>query len=279
MRDAYTAAAKLNRQQIERENPEDARLLRETQVVIVRGCYDRGEEVFSLCGIPATPIDAGDLARAVLHPDQILYVNCPGQLTEPALDRVRSFVHEGGLLVTTDWALRHVIERAFPGKIAYGGHATSDDVVRVVFEPVEDTFLEGLIDDDDDPLWWLEGSSYPIRVVDPSVRVLVKSEEMRAKWGEPAIVVAFEAGKGKVYHMTSHFYLQRTETRSKRHAQPGTSYAAKKGLALDALTREESSALASSSLSEVQTAYTSAKSLTNMVIEQGRRVTERKKSS
>jgi hypothetical protein len=279
MDEAYKAAAKLTRRLMEKEKPEDLKHLGSTQVVLVRGCYDKGESIFTHCGIPVTTIEPDQVATVPLDPDQILYVNCPGQLDERSIERVRSFVTGGGLLVTTDWALKHVLEKAFPGFVAYGGKATADDVVRVVFEPVEDTFLEGLLDPNDDPLWWLEGSSYPIKVLDPArVKVLASSKEMAQKYGEAPIVVAFEVGAGKVYHMTSHFYLQRAETRTLRHQAAGTDYAASKGVKMCELEAGAEDDFGKTSLTQVQSAYTSVRAVTNMAVEQAKRVSSRKLS-
>lgn len=276
MPEGYKAAASLSRRQIAAERPTDLKLLIETQIVVVSGCYDQGQDVFALCDLPCTVIEPDQVAAAGLEPDQILFVNCPGNVSERGIAKIKSFVEAGGMLVTTDWALKHVVEEAFPGYVEYNQRATADDVVRVVFEPVEDAFLEGLLDPNDDPLWWLEGSSYPIRILRPDeVKVLVSSQEMETKYGESPIVVTFEVGEGKVYHLTSHFYLQRTDTRSKRHAQKAESYAAQKGVALSAEEAGDLGGFAGSSLTEVQSAYTSARSLSNMVIEQGRRVRKR----
>src|SRR5262249_20809491 len=144
----------------------------------------------------------------------------PGHVPPAGLHALRAFVEQGGMLVTTDWALRYVLEKAFPGFVAVGGKPTRDDVVRVVFEQTDEPFLDGLLDPQADPLWWLEGSSYPIHVLDPArVKVLVSSAEMESRYGRSPIVVAFEVGQGKVYHLTSHFYLQRAETRTARHAK------------------------------------------------------------
>ena len=47
-----------------------------------------------------------------------------------------NFVESGGTLFTTDWALRNVIEPAFPGIIEYNDMPTGDDVVRIeVLDP------------------------------------------------------------------------------------------------------------------------------------------------
>lgn len=275
MEHAYKVAAKLGKALIERDKPEDAKHLTATQVVVVRGEYDRGEAIFGLCDIRHSTIDPGQVAKVGLDPDQIVFVNCPGNLDARGLEKVRSFVEQGGMLVTTDWALRGVVEKAFPGVIAYNGRATADDVVRVVFERgVEDGFLDGLLDPNDDPLWWLEGSSYPIRLLQPDrVKVLVSSQEMATKYGEAPIVTTFEVGQGQVYHLTSHFYLQRTETRTKRHAAGATDYLAQKKARLDAFVADD---LARANVTEVQSAYTSARAMQNLCIAQSKRVTSRR---
>lgn len=280
MQEAYRSGSRLARKLIERDRPDVAHGLTTTQVVVVRGQFDRAESIFELAGIPCTGVEPQDVVGLDLQPDQVLLIDCPGKLPGRALMKVRDFVHRGGLLVTTDWALRHVIERAFPGFVAYGGRATADDVVRVVFEPVEDGFLDGLLDGNDDPLWWLEGSSYPIEVLDPArVKVLVSSEEMERKYGKAPIVVAFEAGEGKVYHLTSHFYLQRAESRTARHAARGSEYLREKGVCPSVFSSEERAAFESASLTEVQSAYTSSRAMANLVITQTDRLERRRKRS
>jgi hypothetical protein len=66
-------------------------------------------------------------------------------------------------------------------------------------------------------VWWLEGSSYPIQILDKKkVKVLVRSDELKRRYGHDPVIVSFEWGEGIVYHMISHFYLQRSETRTKK---------------------------------------------------------------
>ena len=60
------------------------------------------------------------------------------------------------------------------------------------------------------------------------VERLIKSKEIEKKYGESAVFVTFDYGKGKIYHMISHFYLQRAETRTARHSKSGTEYAYEK---------------------------------------------------
>jgi hypothetical protein len=179
-------------------------------------------------------------------------INCPGHLDPRAVACVRDFVAGGGSLFSTDWALRHVIEPAFPETIAFNDRPTADDVVRIEVADAGNPFLAGVIDEGDDPLWWLEGSSYPIRVLDPGrVRVLVRSGELGAKYGESAVAVLFSHGEGEVFHMISHYYLQRTELRDARHSSSASSYFAEKDVVASAAE------VAGLSLSDVESAASS----------------------
>lgn len=282
MRKAYRAASKMAQSIMEQEAPEDLEYLKEigdSDVIVLRGQYDHGEAIFEMAEIPYTLINPDEIERVELRDDQIIFVNCPGsRVTDRGIERIKSFVDKGGMLVTTDWGLKHVLEKAFPGIVRYNGKATADDVVRIVYAPVEDTFLKGLLDPQDDPQWWLEGSSYPIEIIDKKrVFVLVSSKEMEEKYGHAPIVIAFEYGAGKVYHMTSHFYLQRSETRDKRHKAKGTNYAAQKGLSMAVFSDEEASFLDETDLASVESAYTSVRSIKNVIVEQKMRVKKRKK--
>ena len=59
------------------------------------------------------------------------------------------------------------------------------------------------------PQWWLEGSSYPIRVLDRKrVQVLAHSAEMGRRYGASPVVVRFRWEDGEVIHVVSHFYRQ-----------------------------------------------------------------------
>ena len=281
MQKAYEVASKMNMKMIERENPEDLKYLKsvkESDIIIVTGSYDHGQVIFELSGIPYSLIGPNEVSSVELRDDQILYINCPGNIEQRSLERIKSFVFSGGMLVTTDWALKNVLEQIYPNIVRYNNRATSDDVVRVVFEKVNDTFLKGLLDPKDEPLWWLEGSSYPIEILDKEkVTVLVSSKEMKEKYGESPIVITFEVGEGKIYHMTSHFYLQRTETRSKRQKMGSASYAAQKGISMDDFTPQEVSAMKDVNVAQAEAAYTSVRSVSNMVMEQKKRVAKRSK--
>lgn len=269
---AYRAGARITRDRLTRESPADAEALAAVQaadIVVVPGSYDHVELVLGALDLPHTTIDAPQLGRARLRPEQLLVVNCPGHLDDPGLRAVERFVAEGGSLFTTDWALSHVIERAFPGVLAYNGRPTADDVVRVEVCAHDNPFLKGVLDANDDPVWWLEGSSYPIRIVDPSrVEVLLTSRELGDKYGEAPVAVLFRHGRGEVFHMISHYFLQRTELRDARQQSAAATYAAEKGVAPSAVLDAE---LAGLKLGDVESAATSLRWLANVVADKKRR--------
>jgi hypothetical protein len=131
------------------------------------------------------------------------------------------------------------------------------------------------MDGADDPQWWLEGSSYPIRILDPArVQVLLRSGELEAKYGEAPVAVLFRHGEGEVFHMISHYFLQRTELRTARHRMPAASYAAEKGVQMPA---EEMAYLADVSAGEVESAATSSRLFANVVAAKKRRARVRSK--
>jgi hypothetical protein len=269
---AYSAGAAMARARMETEAPLDAAALRAVEaadIVVVRGTYDHVERVLEALGMPFTPVVPDQLPHLRLRPEQLLVVNCPGTVPSRSIAQIREFVAAGGSLFTTDWALRHVVEPAFPGMLAYNERPTGDDVVRIVVRAHDNPFLKGVMDSADDPQWWLEGSSYPIRILDPArVEVLIESKELGARYGETPVAVLFRHGQGEVLHMISHFYLQRTELREARHQTAATAYAQEKGITLDA---PAAAAMAGLTTGDVESAQTSARLFANVVADKKRR--------
>jgi hypothetical protein len=232
-----------------------------SDIVVVRGEYDRVQDVLNAMELPHMRVNPREVDQIKFNPSQVVFINCPGNLSREGITIIRNFVEEGGFLVTTDWALRNVIEPAFPGMMRYNENPTKDDVVRIEILDDGHKFLEGLLSTDEDPQWWLEGSSYPIEILDKeNVEVLITSKEMKDKYGEAPIAVSFNHGKGSVFHIVSHYYLQRSELRTERHKMAASDYFAEKGLPADAAMEDVSLGLAES-------AYTSASFVSKVIIE------------
>jgi hypothetical protein len=274
---AYAAAAHITREQLRRDAPDRARTLDQVEasdVVVVAGCYDHVEAVLAALEVPHGLVQPHELDGLRLQPEQLLIVNCPGQVSAAAITRIRAFVEAGGSLFTTDWALRHVIEPAFPGVLAFSRRPTPDDVVRIEVRDPDSIYLQGVLDGQDDPQWWLEGSSYPISVVDHErVKVLITSRELEQKYGEAPVAVWFRWGEGDVFHMISHYYLQRTELRSGRHAGAAVDYFAEKGVPV---TAELAPDVAGLRLADVESAKPSAAFMANVII--GRKERQRRRT-
>ena len=249
--------------------------LGQSEVIVSKGVHDYIEQVFNGIGLKHNLINPQQFEKIDLDPDKIIFINCPGNVTSKGLRNLVTFVEKGGFLFTTDWALRHVIEPGFPGYIKYNNRPTNDEVVRVDILAEEDPFLQSLIGPNDDPQWWLEGSSYPIEILNhKEVDILIKSKEIEKKYGESAVFVTFDYGKGKVYHMISHFYLQRAETRTARHAKSGAEYANEK-LNMDQYREEKykNMGIDDANLSDVEAAYSSS-SIMNKILWDKRKMAE-----
>ena len=241
--------------------------LKQSDIIVSKGEYDFIEQVFNGIGLKHNRVSPEQFEDIDLDPEKIIFINCPGRVTTKGLRNLVTFVENGGFLFTTDWALKYVIEPGFPGYIEYNNRQTKDEVVRVEILTKDDPFLQSLIGPNDDPQWWLESSSYPINIVNKKeVDILIKSTEIEKKYGESAVFVTFDYGKGKVYHMISHFYLQRAETRTARHKKSGKEYAYEK-LKMDSYRAEKykNMGIENANLSDVEAAYSSS-SIMNKIL-------------
>ncbi|MDH3213167.1 MAG: hypothetical protein OEM05_11840 [Myxococcales bacterium] len=274
---AYSVGGRIAREQMRREAPlgeEALRRVAASDIVVVEGCYDRIQLVLGALELPHTSIRADQLGRTRLGTDQLLVINCPGHVPERVIPRIRDFVERGGSLFTTDWALRHVLEPAFPGLVEFNERPTADDVVRIEVKAGDNPFLKGVLEDGDDPQWWLESSSYPIRVLDPDrVEVLITSRELEDRYGEAPVAVLIRYGQGEIFHMISHYFLQRTELRNARHQQPAAAFAAGKGVVLEPAMQ---AAAADLSLGDVESAASSSRWLANIVADKKRKALGRR---
>ena len=282
MEQAYKASSKILEKKMAKERPLDLEILKkvkDTSIIIVAGSYDKIELVLDLIKVPYILIQPHEFDQIELKPDQILIINCPGNISE-GIEKVKVFVRRGGFLFTTDWALLNILEKLFPKFVKYNQRPTGDDCVSVQVVDKSNKFLEGLFTDDANPIWWLESSSYPIEILDKEkVQVLVTSKEMQEKYGEAPIVITFNYGDGgTILHMTSHYYLQRAELRTKRHKMSAKKYAmAEMGLTASE-AEEMDEELEGLSLGEAESAYSTTQFISNVIVEQQKKIKLRKKA-
>lgn len=259
-RRAYEVTGEALRARLRGERPVDAKLLDETlrgEVVEVLGAYDHIGDVLRATGVPFARVMPEQLESLDWNLAKTVLVNCPGQIPQEAIAILREWVRAGGTLITTDWALKHTVEPAFPGLVRHNGAQTPDCVVKVQTVG-DDPLLSGFLEDGREPLWWLEGASYPIEVLDRErVRVLLASDEVGSRWGAPAVVVRWDEGKGEVLHLLSHLYLQRAETRCTRDRASAAAFFVESGYRGEMLLRLAGQA-GDLNAAELKRAYTSA---------------------
>ena len=279
MEAAYTVSNMIVRERMERDNPEDVEILdsvTESDIVCVQGTYDHIHLVLQAIQVPFAHVNHQQLLKMDLKPEQTVYINCPSNFPLEAAKKLSAFVEAGGMLITTDWALKNVIEVGFPNTVKFNGRNTGDEVVSVEIVDKEDDILKGFIDQEKDaaPVWWLEGSSYPIEILDKKkVKVLVRSKELKDKYGADPVIISFEWGKGIVYHMISHFYLQRSETRTQKQATGASEYAKYQNVSAKTVTMFEEMEQATPNLNYgvVQSAATSSEFVSRALVKQKKR--------
>ena len=110
------------------------------------------------------------------------------------------------------------------------------------------------------------------------VKVLVRSDELQRRYGEDPVIISFEWGKGLVYHMISHFYLQRSETRTQKQATSASSYAKAQGAsaATVAMYEEMDEISPQMNYGAVQSAATSSEFVSRALVKQKKRFMSKK---
>jgi hypothetical protein len=273
MREANRAAALLLSERLKRDRPADYELfcgIRRTNVLVVQGQYDHVEWVLRDLGVPFAVTSPEALSRRSLRGVRAVLVNCPGRVGDAGVRRLREFVDRGGYLFTTDWAVLHILEPGFPGLVRYTRRPTRDDVVSIrVLEPLH-LFLMQVLTGRDRHLWWLENQSYPFRILDRRrVEVLIDSEELGRKYGARPVAVTFRHGRGRVVHIISHAYLQRTELRTERDRLAAKAFAGDLGFdeESEAVRRLDGAGLAGVPSGKVRSAYSAQQFLANFLID------------
>ena len=273
MKSAYKLANSLLRDRLKTEGKENLEMLdnmEKSDIVVVTGTYDHIHLVLDFLRIPFINIDHNQVLSYDFNPEQTVFVNCASGFPVDGARKLAGFVSKGGQLITTDWALKYVLEVGFPGYAKYNEKPTSDEVVRIEVLDKDDPVINGFLDEKADPVWWLEGSSYPIKILNKDkVKVLIRSKELGERYEDDPVIISFEHGEGIVYHMISHFYLQRTETREAKHKAKASEYASMKGASAETMAEwEKAEEIEDISYGTVQSAGTSAEFVSRIILKQ-----------
>lgn len=194
-------------------------------VVVVRGSADHMEQVLTQAKVKFVAVDPSELPELSLNAKQVLMVNCTGDMTPQAQERVRRFVAAGGFLYTTDHAVKQLIEPLFPNTIAFAG-STNEQVFAVKVRGSDaDRGLLNSLGGNAKEMWQTAGGGYTFKVLDAKrVTVLMESPDMAKAFGSGLVAARFPYQDGQVIHVTGHFFTQPGQKPSENVASAGKGF-------------------------------------------------------
>ncbi len=173
-------------------------------VLEVKGQWDDADHTLRSFGIRHTTIKRGKLTDIPLDDVRVIVVNCAGNIPAESFQRIRDFVARGGFLISTDWSVHNMVEKAFPGFIAWNGGKTENKVVDATVVDADPLLFAGAVRTAG---WKLDDGSQTIRVLRPGVRVLARSQMLTKDDPDHTgiLAVVFPFGRGQVLHLVGHF--------------------------------------------------------------------------
>lgn len=256
MTSAYASSGKIFEQVSMKANPgliEMLKAVTPSDILVVRGQYDHIEKLLDTLHVPYTMINREEIEKQ--NGGRVMFVNCMDYSYGAPVKAVQNFVEGGGRLVTTDWAVG-LLSKAFPGKLNKTAD-TIDDVVEVKAENDIARRFMGMNYAQCHPKWWLESGSH-IYKAGEGVTTLFSSEEMKDKYGQSPVAIAFPYGAGEVFHFISHLELQRTKQKTKSDKGTLDDFLKK----MDAVKTDDMDA--SLSVAELEAAYSTLNTLANL---------------
>ncbi|MFW9826882.1 MAG: hypothetical protein ACFFEY_04590 [Candidatus Thorarchaeota archaeon] len=205
------------------------------KILAVNGRYEKPKKIIEyIYASYKKIIREKEIMKEDLYQYDVILIGCPGSdLPHASYPRIKDFVMNGGWLITTDWALKSIIENIFSGFIRWNRAKTAEAVVACQIIDSNHPFLEGVLSEiqqskwqkqtakdtrKSEFRWWLETRSFPIQIINhQAVHILISSWELQNKWGESPVLVEFDYGKmgGKIIHMISHTHLQKGSAKGK----------------------------------------------------------------
>jgi len=257
------------------ERKKEIEIMQKARILVVSGAWDHVEIVLGHLKIRHTLLRAQELKDAGLNPNQIVLVNCEGNMDKRTRERVRWFVNVGGYLMSTDWALTKAVGQSFPGYMVQSAKSNTGNDVVVVEEAAPDHDLTaGVFEDVAALKWWLEIQAFPMQVIYPErCEVLVDSAQMRQRYGSSPMAAVFRWGLGKVQHSVSHFFLQEEAMQHVREPRARMIFAVDHlGLSLDQVRRmagygQFSGQVTAKTMEEIAPDYSMFRMIVNMVRE------------
>jgi hypothetical protein len=176
-----------------------------SEVIDIKGQWDDSSHALHNFGIACTKIGSSKLTQDALAGTKVLIVDCAGNLEAPELKVVNTFVHDGGYLITTDWALDGCLTRAIPGYVMWNSGYSTSEIVDARVVQSNSVLLKGTTR----LAWWkLDNKCQTVRILRPdAVEVLVRSRGLLRDDPDQLGILAFtfQYGRGHVLHLVGHF--------------------------------------------------------------------------
>lgn len=172
--------------------------LQPEDIVVVPGHADKIETVLEALGLKFRSLAQQDLQGKELLPSQPVFVNCCANCGPQAAQVLGQHMNAGGVVVTTDHEVQHLLERIFPDVVQHvpltGNH---DACLRDV-----DTTHCASCCFPCGANWHIDGGAHGVRIRNHAkCKVLVKSSDVK----EENIMIEILHGKGRAIHLVSHF--------------------------------------------------------------------------
>jgi HEAT repeat protein len=180
-------------------------------VCVLESRGDKIEDLLKALDIRHRKTKSASVKKDGVQPLGAFVSNCTGEVQPDDHERIQWFVHAGGALFGSCWAIDKTIGQEFGltmrRNVAYPGQVV--DQVRAEELPTESEYLNGVFPGLVRPIYELYGA-YLIEVLDPErLEVLIDSPETAAKFnGAGNLAAWFTAGHGVVMGSSNHFDRQ-----------------------------------------------------------------------
>jgi hypothetical protein len=178
--------------------------IQKSEIIEIRGKWDNAGHILHSFGLPYTQVNANELNEKSLQRCKVLIVNCGAHISTESQNLIRSFIAQGGYLVTTDWALNECVTPCFPGYVKWSGEYSQAGVLndaRTVTK--DDTFIRAVISP---ARWKLEDKSELVQILSRKVKVIAASSTLAyISAGSGILAFSFPYESGQVLHLVGHF--------------------------------------------------------------------------
>ena len=127
---------------------------------------------------------ANEIMNTDLNKFDVVLIGCAGKnIPSSAHPKIQDYVrNNGGWVITTDWAVKFILEDIFPGYVRWNKIRTDDAVVACQIIEPNHPFLDGVLSEiqqtkwtkkatkdtkKNEFRWWLEYRSFPIQIINP----------------------------------------------------------------------------------------------------------------